>query len=139
MDSTLRVLLISPLPKIDPACGDVTYTESLLANPPEGVEYETYADAMSRGTLVEHGTRRALKEAWARGDGRVGAALMTIGCKLLNLLRRSRWLFWEPYRFFSVVPGAYDLIHLHTFSARFLDLPCPLVVSNAARAPLPLL
>lgn len=118
----MRVLLISPLPDLDPPCGDVTYTQTLVANPPHGVEYETYADALRKGTLVEHGRReRFWKEPF-----------LTAGNKAVNVLRRSRLLFLEPFRFFSVKPGAYDVIHLHVFSARFLDRDCPLVVSSGA-------
>lgn len=128
----MKVLLISPLPKVDPPCGDITYTETLLAHPPEGVQYETYAEALAHGTLQEHGTGRALKVA-CRSRQRLAEELrLTVVYKSVNGLRKRRWLFWEPYRFFSVKPGAYDLIHMHVFSARFRDLSCPLVVSNAA-------
>ena len=118
----MRVLLISPLHGLDPPCGDITYTETLVAHPPEGVVYETYADALRRGTLIEHGRReRFWKEP-----------LLTACSKAINLLRKSKQLFWEPFRFFSVVPGEYDLIHLHVFNARFFSLPCPLIISSGA-------
>lgn len=128
----MKILLISPLPGVDPACGDVTYTESLLASPPEGVQYETYTEAMQRGTLREHGNRKALQEAFASKEGILREIFLTAGAHLVNRLRKAHWLFWEPFRFFSVKPGEYDAIHLNVFSARFLNLPCPLVVSNAA-------
>src|SRR3954466_6839957 len=102
----MRVLLISFLPGIDPACGDVTYTQTLLARPPDGVEYETYADALERGTLVEHGRRGALGGG-ARADRGGGARgggepVLTLGNKAVNVLRKRRVLFWEPFRFFSI-------------------------------------
>ncbi len=118
----MRVLLISPLADIDPPCGDITYTETLVANPPDGVVYETYADALRRGTLIEH----------ARRDRLGKEPLLTATSKALNLLRKSKALFWEPFRWFSVQAGAYDLVHLHVFNARFLALPCPLVISSGA-------
>jgi glycosyltransferase involved in cell wall biosynthesis len=121
----MRVLLISFLPGIDPACGDVTYTQTLLARPPEGVVYETYSDALNRGTLIEHGRRNRL---WRE-------PVLTLGNKALDILRKRRILFWEPFRFFSVAPGAYDLIHLHVFNARFLSIDCALVISSGAPQP----
>lgn len=123
--AAMRVLLISFLPGIDPACGDVTYTQTLLARPPAGVVYETYADALKRGTLVEHGLRNRL---WHE-------PVLTLGNKAVNVLRKCKVLFWEPFRFFSVKPGAYDLIHMHVFSARFLKIDCPLVASSGAPQP----
>lgn len=128
----MKVLLLSPLPKIDPACGDVTYTQTLLDNPPAGVEYESYTDAIARGALIEHGKRRSLARAIREGDGLGRELALAAASAPLNRARRARWLFWEPFRFFSVREGEYDAIHMHVFSARFFDLDCPLVVSNAA-------
>lgn len=128
----MKILLISPLPGIDPACGDVTYTESLLATPPEGVQYETYAEAIERGTLREHGNGKAFRQACRLRKDVAGEFFRTAGATAINGLRKAGWLFWEPFRFFSVKPGEYDAIHLNVFSARFLNLPCPLIVSNAA-------
>ena len=118
----MRVLLVSPLPGIDPACVDVVYTQTLLAYPPEGVVYETYADALKRGALVEHGRRNRFRKE----------PFLTLFCKLINIARSRHWLFWEPFRIFSVRPGEYDLIHIHVFSAGFRNPDCPLVISNAA-------
>lgn len=128
----MKVLLLSPLPDLDPACGDVTYTQTLLQAPPDGVDYETYASALQRGALREHGIRPSLSMA-RKGDGHLLSefALTTVSHGL-SRLRRWKWLFWEPFRFFSVRPGEYDLIHLHVFNARFFGLSCPLIASNAA-------
>ncbi len=128
----LRVLLLSPLQGHDPACGDLVYTDSLLADPPDGVQYETYVDALARGALREHGNRSAFKLAVQNRRRVVAEGSLTAIAHLINRMRRARWLFWEPFRFFSVAVGEYDVIHLHVFSARFLNLPCPLIVSNAA-------
>lgn len=128
----MKVLLISPLPHLDPPCGDVTYTQTLLANPPEGVEYESYAHALARGTLTEHGSRSALLRARRQRHNLAGEFVRTGFCKVINRMRKASWLFWEPFRFFRVTPGEYDAIHLHCFSARILNLSCPLVISNAA-------
>lgn len=128
----MRVLLISPLPGIDPACGDVTYTQTLLSNPPEGVEYTTYFDAIKQGSLKEHGRRDALQRARLNGRGLGREMLLTGLARGLNFMRQARWFFWEPFRFFSVKPGAFDVVHLHVFSAKFFELDCALVASNAA-------
>ena len=118
----MKVLLISPLRDLDVPCGDITYTDLLLAHPPEGVEYETYADALARGALTEHARREGLRRH----------PLLVLGNKAVSILRQKRLLFWEPYRFFSVKPGEYDLIHMHVFNARFLSLPCGLVTGSGA-------
>jgi glycosyltransferase involved in cell wall biosynthesis len=118
----MKVLLVSPLPKIDPACGDIIYTETLLTYPPDGVEYVTYADAISDGSLVEHASRRRFRKE----------PLLTACNKIINIARSRRMLFWEPFRYFSVRPGVFDLIHVHVFSVRFLSSDCPVVLSNAA-------
>src|SRR4051812_38391050 len=128
----MKVLLLSPLPGRDPAGGDITYTQTLLSDPPPGVEYVTYADALADGSLLEHGTRGALKRARLRSVGELGFELgLTSIAHTINRIRRFRWLFWEPFRFFSVKPGAFDVIHNHIYNARFYGLKTPLVFSNA--------
>jgi len=127
----MRVLLISPLRHLDPPCGDIVYTEALLAHPPEGVEYDSYADAIARGALVEHGNRLALNRAWESGRGRWRETFRTLAAKAVNLLRSWHLLFWEPFRIFSVRTGEYDLVHVHVFNCGFRDVDCPVVVSNA--------
>ena len=127
----MKVLLVSPVATLDPAGGDVTYTETLIANPPPGVEYETYDAALSRGALRERGTGRAIKALinarnWKRLPGEVALTALSKG---VQQLRSRRWLYWEPFRFFEVRPGEYDLVHAHIFNARFEGLDCPLVVS----------
>ena len=128
----MRILLISPLPGLDPACGDVTYTEMLLAHPPAGIEYETYADAIRRGTLREHGRRSSLLRAMRTGGQVEREIALTAFSHAMNRARRGNLLFREPFRFFSVKPGEYDLIHLHAINARFEGPALPLVVSNSA-------
>ncbi len=128
--SNVRVLLLSPLPGIDPPCGDVTYSESLLDHPPPGVEYVTYAEALADGTLVELGRRADL--ARSTGLGKVRAAARILRERAVNTLRHRGLLFAEPFRHFSVSPGIYDVVHCHVFSASFGELDAALVVSNAA-------
>lgn len=118
----MRVLLISPLPGLDPPCGDITYTQVLLENAPPGVSYETYDTAFRRGALIEHARRQRLYSEPA----------LTVTNKVLNLARSAGLLFSEPFRFFSVRQGEFDLVHMHVFQAAFLELDCPLVVSCGA-------
>jgi glycosyltransferase involved in cell wall biosynthesis len=124
-----RVLLISPVPELDPPNGDVVYTQSLLKHPPTDVEYETYPQALAAGRLRELGRRGEYVEAtgWERlrSLGRIGRE------RSVKALRRKGILFREPFRYFSVLQGAYDLVHCHVFSAAFLNLDVPLVMSNA--------
>jgi glycosyltransferase involved in cell wall biosynthesis len=126
---TLRVLLLSPLPGIDPPSGDVVYTDALLRNPPPDVEYEDYATAMSAGRLLELGRRADYRRSSGvervRAFGRIGRE------RTINALRESGMLFREPFRFFRVETEAYDLVHCHVFSVRFVGKTPPLVFSNA--------
>lgn len=124
-----RVLLISPVPELDPPCGDVIYTQSLLRHPPAGVDYETYDSALAAGRLRELGRRDEYRTA--RGRRRLGAMLRIGRERSINALRQAGVLFREPFRYFSVQPGAYDLVHCHVFSAAFPGLDVPLVTSNA--------
>ncbi len=137
-----NVLLLSPVEGRDEAGGDRTYTHVLCANPPRGVQYETYDRALERGTLRERGTGRSLKAGVQRARGlALGQALslvareasLTAVAKTLWTLRQRHRLFWEPFLFFEVKPGTYDIVHAHIFSARLEGLDCPLVVSLGGR------
>ena len=126
----MLVLLISPLRGLDPPCGDLVYTAALLGNPPDGVKYENYADALARGALVEHANRAAFFRAWKTGKERWFESWATLLAKVVNSLRRARWLFWEPFRLFSVRPGEYDLVHVHAFDCGFRRIDCPLMMGG---------
>ena len=125
----LNVLLVSAVESLDPASGDVTYTKELLASPPLGVRYVTYDQAMERGWLRERGTRSYV----AGSDGpRKLRALGGSAVRKLNIRTRDLGLgFRETIRHFEVVPGKFDLIHLHVFHARFHGQTPPLVASSA--------
>jgi glycosyltransferase involved in cell wall biosynthesis len=124
-ESNKRVLLLSPLPGLDPPNGDITYTQQLLANPPAGYKYVTYSDALEQGSLRE--LNRRATQVGTGGLGLVREAIVNRG-------RRRQLLFREPFRHFDVQPGAFDLIHCHVFSAAFRNRDCPLIVSNACPA-----
>lgn len=104
--------------------GDVAYTEALVARPPDGVVYTTYVDAFAEGSLVERGRRPK--------HGSVGATdALLIGARAIELgLRRTGRLYREPYRYLTVDPAAFDLVHAHVFSVRLVGTEVPLVTSS---------
>jgi glycosyltransferase involved in cell wall biosynthesis len=124
----LNVLLLSPLPGLDPPNGDVTYTEQLLAHAPPGVTYVRYDDALRDGSLVERFRKRSSSPH--RGSRRSGDALRFVREVGVNKVRQTGLLFSEPFRHFDVAPGAFDLVHAHVFSVHLNDRP-PLVMSNS--------
>ena len=117
----MKVLLISPVRGLDPPCGDITYTEELICNMGRDVEYVTYDQAIADGSLVEL-TRRT----W-----RVAPFLLILN-KVINFLRKSKLLYWEPIRFFMVKPGIYDLVHVHLFPFKMLSHNSPVLYSAGA-------
>lgn len=126
----LKVLLISPLRDRDPLTGDVTYTENLVASPPEGVVFETHDAAMTAGAVRE----RARRDSVTRGRlaRRVVVEGLLLGReKVILQLRKRGLLLWEPFRYFEIL-GDYDLVHVHTFSVKLTGKVPPLVVSNGA-------
>ena len=105
----LRVLLLSPLPELDPPGGDVTYTQELLKSPPPGVVYETYAQALAGGSLVELGRRNSLNGVLKR---ELPISLAMIGREhAVNALRSRELLFREPFRYFDIKSPGYVLVH----------------------------
>jgi glycosyltransferase involved in cell wall biosynthesis len=125
----LRVLLMSPLPDVDPFCGDVVYTQGLLEQPPPGVTYVRYDEALASGELHEHGRRRNL-EATGTWSTRLADHVCVVREHALNRTRDHGLLFREPFRFLEV-RGAFHLVHNHTYSVRWTGVPTPVVVSSA--------
>lgn len=129
MRDRLRVLLISPCPATDPPGGDVTYTQNLLNSPPRYVEYTAYPEAMADGRLVEVGGSHHLKNALRQRD----CVLSALGTLCLNApisrLRRNGRLYAEPFRFFKVKSGEFDLVHAHIYPISFTKRDCPAVFS----------
>lgn len=126
----IRVLLYSPLSGLDPPSGDTTYTEALIASPPAGVEYTTYADALASGTLLRRG-RRPRHGTVAPRDAAI------LGARLIERALRSRWLFPEETWFVTVDGKVFDLVHSHIFTLRQVGHPVPMV--SSAGYPLSLL
>jgi glycosyltransferase involved in cell wall biosynthesis len=117
----VKVLLISPLRELDPPCGDITYTEELISNMCHDVEYVTYDKAISDGSLVE----------LTRFNWRVSPVILILN-KLINLIRKARLLYWEPFRFFYIKPGVYNLVHVHHYPFKLLNKSCPVIYTSGA-------
>ena len=81
----MRVLLLSPIAGRDPLSGDTSYTDALLADPPVGVGYVRYDQALADGSLRIRGRKGASGDAgW----------LALRGAELA--LRRAGVMFREP-------------------------------------------
>src|SRR5665213_4036320 len=110
----MRVLLMSPVAGQDVPGGDVAYTEALLARPPTGVTYTSYVDALAEGSLVERGRR-------PRHGSISGTDVVVLGARAVELgLRASGLMFRESYRYLTVDPDAFDLMHAHIFAIRLI-------------------
>jgi glycosyltransferase involved in cell wall biosynthesis len=120
----MRILLFSPLARFDPPSGDISYTEALLAEPPPGVEYVTYADAIDQGLITVRGQRPT--------NGSFGVTDLTLLVLRAGerALRRRGMMFREPWWFVSIKPGVFDLVHQHLFTVRQIGKQIP-VVSTA--------
>ncbi len=127
-----RVLLLGPVAGRDHLSGDTSYTAALLAEPPPGVEYVAYPDALAdgrltiRGRRAKHG-RRTLTDRW----------LLPVRT-LESIARRSGMMYREPSWFVSTEPGAFDLIHAHLFAVRQMG-PVQLPIVSSYGNPLSLL
>ena len=122
-DPKLRVLLLSPLRSRDPVSGDTAYTEALLAQPPEGVSYTPYDEAIEAGTLRVRG-----RKPWRHGTD--AADLGVFGVRAIEVpLRKSGLAFREPWWFVSADAGSFDLIHQHLFAIRQVGPRLPVVSS----------
>ena len=130
-EMTLRVLLFSPVRDRDPTPGDIAYTEALLADPPPGVHYTTYPEALEAGLIRVRG-RRAHHGNFTPTD----AALLAVRSGEL-LLRKAGAMYREPSWFVTVEPSAFDVVHQHLFSMKQVGNRVPVVTS--AGYPLPVL
>jgi glycosyltransferase involved in cell wall biosynthesis len=127
----LDVLLFSPVRGVDPPSGDVAYTESLVADPPPGVRYTSYVDAIDDGRVQVRGRRPR--------HGRFGgadAAILTARAGEVAL-RRAGVMYREPIWYVTIEPGAFDVVHQHVFAVRQVGHRVPVV--SSAGYPLPVL
>jgi glycosyltransferase involved in cell wall biosynthesis len=121
--ATLRVLLFSPVRDVDPASGDVVYTETLLENPPEGVEFTTYVDAIANGTVRVRG-RKPPRGSFTATD------LLLLGIRTVEwTARRAGAMFREPSWYVTIDDSAFDVVHQHLFSVRQVGSRLPVVSS----------
>jgi len=120
-EEALRVLLLSPLQGRDPESGDTSYTSALLADPPPGVSYTTYHDALIAGTLRVRG-----RKPW-RPDPSLTDMWIFAARSIESALRRGSLTFREQFRFLSVDPDSFDLVHQHVFAVRQVGPKVPVV------------
>lgn len=119
----MRVLLFSALPGLDSVSGDTSYTETLLANPPTGVDYIDYAAAIEAGIVRSRGRRATLRH-WRPVD------LLIFAARAIELVgRRAGLMFREPTWFITIDATRIDLVHQHLFAIRQVGCRVPVVSS----------
>lgn len=110
-------LLVSPTDPLKPkkehlkflVGGENTYTQTLLKNPPEGVRYTYYLDAIKKGYVV---------------FGRYG--------KLFQILTKFRILPLSSGTLDIKLLYKFDLIHCHSYSLRISGAYAPIVMSDSS-------
>lgn len=119
----IRVLLLSPVPGRDPLSGDTSYTEALLQQPPPGVQYTTYDEAIRDGRVLIRGRRRY--------HGRQAMVdRVILGARIVeHSLRRAQLMFREEFGYYTIQSDAFDLVHSHLFSIRQINSKVPVVSS----------
>jgi glycosyltransferase involved in cell wall biosynthesis len=118
----LRVLLMAPVEGRDPESGDLAYTDALLANPPSGVRYTSYAEALASGTMTIRGRR----------PHHGGLSPVDLGLLLVRGVEswmRGGLMFREPYWYVSISRDHFDLVHHHLFTLRQVGAHVPAVSS----------
>jgi len=121
--AALRVLLFSPVAGRDPSSGDTSYTEALLADPPAGVVYTSYSQAIEQGDVEVLG-----RKPWGSG-GRI-RDLPWFAVRSLELgIRRVGAAFREPWWYVRINPLAFDLVHSHLFGLKQVGTRLPIVSS----------
>lgn len=111
----MKVLLISPKDPDQPGNlkylmgGENTFTRSLLANPPQGVEYIHYQDALRQGKAIHTDFQRLLSTLMT-----LGIYPPDVGFQCLKLCEK------------------FDLVHGHAFSLRLENYSGPVVLSDSS-------
>lgn len=123
----LRCLLVSPVAPPELRNGDSQYTEDLLRDPPEGIDYVTHEDAAASGE-IEWGPSVRDTATWRHPRERLPAALVRAG---LSAVRRSGLLLPDPVTW--IRPRAsFDVVHVHCMPVRILGRRPPTLVSDTA-------
>ena len=123
----IRCLLAAPSPGVDVESGDMQYCRDLLADPPPGVEYVTYPEALASGELRDMPTVRR-GAPLPRGARAMGQALARAG---LHGIRRAGMLLPDPVHWWEIV-GRFDLVHTHCFPLRLTGRVPPVVATDSA-------
>lgn len=111
----MKVLLISPKDPEKPGNlkflmgGENTFTQSLLAHPPSGVEYIHHAQALEEGRIVYNRFQRPL------------SFLMKVGILPLDV----------GFQCFEI-RDKFDLIHLHVYCSKLINYAGPVVLSDSS-------
>lgn len=111
----MKVLLVSPIDPKKPGNtkflmgGENTYTRTLLKNPPRGVKYVHFTQALNEG-LIEY---TPLNNFFA-------------------FLTKFRILPLGPGIKSLKINHKFDLIHLHAYQARFRGIICPVLLSDSS-------
>jgi glycosyltransferase involved in cell wall biosynthesis len=122
----LRCLLVSPVAPPELRNGDSQYTEDLLRDPPEGVEYVTHEEAAANGE-IEWGPSVRDGATWRRPRD-LPAALARGG---LGAARRLGLLLSDPVSWIRVL-APFDVVHVHCTPVRFLGPRPPVLLSDSA-------
>ena len=103
------------------------YARDLMADPPAGVEYVTYPEAMASGEVVESPTLRRGKPM----PRTIGALRLAAIRAALHGVRRAGMLLSDPLHWWDIV-GEFDVIHDHCFPLRLSGRVPPVVVTDSA-------
>lgn len=98
-----------------------------MANPPEGIEYVSYTEALASGD-IEWGPSLRSWASWRRSSRSLSVACVRAA---MHLLRRRGLLLPDPVRWIRV-RGQFDLVHAHCIPVRFLGPRPPVVLSDSA-------
>lgn len=111
----MKVLLISPLDPKKPGNlkflmgGENTYTQTLLAHPPKGVDYTHYTDALKDGSIKY--------SSWH---------------KIINMAIKLRILPASPQIICFEVSKKFDLIHSHVHAVQISGIKIPVLLSDSS-------
>lgn len=105
----IKVLLVSPADPKNPTFGDATYSRLLLDNPPEGVEYTYYLDALREGKI-----KRTL-------------------CYFLFRFLYKTFIWWPDVHVECLkLRERFDLVHAHAHPIKIIDSSIPVILSDSS-------
>lgn len=125
--AVLRCLLVAPVAAPELRNGDAQFTEDLVHDPPAGIRYVRWTDALARGELEWGSSLRELR-TWRAPRRRLPAAVGHAG---LQVARRLGLLLPDPIGWIRV-RARFDLVHVHCMPVRFLGPRPPVLLSDSA-------